>query len=332
MKEKNAYKSCKAISGKKILITIIIISLFAGVFTACAGNDIYYDRDKSTEGGLNIVTTIFPPWDFARNITGGKGEVSMLLPPGSESHSYEPSPQDIIKIQNSDIFIFTGGESDQWMEEILNSIDDGPDVVIRLMDCVETVEEELSEGMTSHEKHSHEVDYDEHVWTSPENAIIITEEILKAVCSLDEENQQHYTENAQSYISRLEQLSQGFRDIVAEGNRNTVVFGDRFPFRYFADEYGLEYYAAFPGCSSESEPSAATLAFLTELVKKEEIPTVFYIEFSNHKVADMICEATGAEAALFHSCHNVSKSDMEQGKTYIDLMEENQKKLKEALL
>lgn len=316
-------KENKFIKIKKYCVYFILISLLVISLMGCANKNILTEENDNTDG-LNIVTTIFPSYDFARQIIGNKGNVSMLLPPGAESHSYEPSPQDIIKIQKCDVFICTGGESEQWVEDVLESIDNNMKI-IKLMDCVETLEKNSDEMKDS------EKNYDEHVWTSPENAIDITKNISKCVCEIDSTNSEYYKKNTERYLQELSELSSMFRTIIEEGNRNTIVFGDRFPFRYFVKEYGLNYYSAFPGCSSETEPSVATLTSLTDLVKKDKIPVVFYIESSNHKTADMICEVTGAKLLLFHACHNLSSADMEAGKTYIDIMKKNAENLREAL-
>ena len=186
------------------------------------------------------------------------------------------------------------------------------------------------EGMQAEDSsHAHEVEYDEHVWTSPQNAILISRAIEQALCRINPENTEVYQKNADSYVSELETLDQNFRDFFAGVSHKTMIFGDRFPFRYFAEEYGLDCFAAFPGCSNETEPSAATIAFLTDKVKSEKISTVFYIEFSNHQVADSIAEAT--KTALFHSCHNVSAQEQKDGASYLSLMEQNLNTLKEVL-
>ena len=266
-----------------------------------------------------------------------KNRLKLLLPPGAESHSYEPTPKDIIEIQNCDVFIYVGGESDAWIEDILSSMDTSQKQLVALMDCVDTVEEETVEGMQA-EGHAHEegaaeqeAEYDEHVWTSPKNAILIVEKIANELSLLDDSNSEAYQSASTDYIEKLKVLDSSFETVVSSATRNMMIFGDRFPFRYFADAYGLDYYAAFPGCSSETEPSAATVAFLTDKVSEEKLPVVFYIEFSNHKVADAIAEATGAKAMLFHSCHNVSAEELEAGATYLSLMENNVEVLKEAL-
>ena len=169
------------------------------------------------------------------------------------------------------------------------------------------------------------------MWTSPVNAILITEQITKALQTADTKNEDFYQKNCDAYIAKLETLDQEFHDLVSGAAHKVLIFGDRFPFRYFTEEYGLEYYAAFPGCSAETEPSAATISFLINQVKTEQIPVVFHIEFSNEKVADAICESTGAKKLLFHSCHTVDQADMDAGVSYLSIMQGNLKNLKEAL-
>ena len=292
------------------------------------------DEGSHTENEkISIVATIFPQYDFARNVAGSLAKLTLLLPPGGESHSYEPSPKDMIQIQESDLFIYVGGESDQWIEDILQTLDTSKITTLKLMDCVDTVYEEVPKGLDAHEeKHVHgSYAYDEHVWTSPKNAQKITQAICDTLCTLDPENTQTYTQNCASYLAKLQTLDQSFEQTVAAGKRNVMVFGDRFPFRYFSDAYGLAYFAAFPGCSSETEPSAATLAFLTKKIEEENIPVVFYIEMSSQKVADALCEDTGAKKLLFHSCHNLTNEEFERGENYLSLMEDNLENLKTAL-
>ncbi len=310
-------------------ILLIIGALFLGtMLVACSG------KDKSDSDKISVVSTIFAPYDFTRQIVGDNAEITMLLPPGSESHSYEPSPKDIITIQECDIFIYVGGESDQWVRKVLDSMDTSDIKIITLMDCVDVVEEELVEGMEGDEEEDHEHDeeeYDEHVWTSPKNAKLILNKISEAICSVDSQNAESYKKNTESYLTKLDDLDKAFKEVVDSAVRKTLIFGDRFPFRYLADAYGLDYYAAFPGCSSETEASAATVAFLINKTKADKIPVVFHIEFSNEKIADVISEATGAKVLLLHSCHNITKKDFENGITYIELMNQNVQNLKEAL-
>ena len=219
------------------------------------------------------MATIFPPYDFARQIAKDKADITMLLPPGSESHSYEPTPQDIIKIQNCDIFIYVGGESDTWVNEIFKSIDTKNIKVISLMDVVDPVEEEPVEGMQTEDEHSGaNAEYDEHVWTSPKNAIKISQKISDVLCEVDAENSAEYKKNCSEYLSSLTVLDNDFTNLVKSAKRKVMVFGDRFPFRYFVDAYGLSYYAAFPGCSSETEPSAANDSVSYKQGKTREHP------------------------------------------------------------
>ncbi|MDR1177943.1 MAG: metal ABC transporter substrate-binding protein, partial [Spirochaetaceae bacterium] len=253
-------------------------------------------------GKINVVTTIFPPYDFVREIAGNKVNLTMLLPPGAESHSFEPTPQDIIRIQNCDVFVYVGGESDAWIERILESIDTGNIEIITLMDCVDVVEELVVEGMQDEEEgEEEEVEYDEHVWTSPRNAKLIVQKIAEVLKERDAPNAAVYDQNTASYLAKLTELDASFQGMISGARRKTFIFGDRFPFRYFADAYGLSYYAAFPGCSTETECSAATIAFLVNKVRAERIPVIFYIELSNERIADAICEETGAKKLLLHA-------------------------------
>jgi zinc transport system substrate-binding protein len=290
------------------------------------------DTGGNTEGKISVVTTNFPPYDFVREIGGTRVDLHMLLPPGSESHSFEPTPQDIIRIQNCDVFIYGGGESDDWVDRILDSMDTGKKHIISLLDCVDAVEEEIVEGMEEEEEEeTGEAEYDEHVWTSPHNAKLIVLKISDTLKRLDPSNAAEYERNTLAYITKLNELNDAFEKVVSGAARKTIVFGDRFPFRYFADAYGLTYFAAFPGCSTETECSAATIAFLVNKIRAEKIPVVFYIELSNEKIADTISEETGAKKRLLHAAHNITKRDFDRGVTYYDIMSGNVDSLKEAL-
>jgi zinc transport system substrate-binding protein len=312
---------------KKLLLAAIAV---CGLLISIAAFPTHASEVED-RGKLRITTTIFPPYDFARALAGDKAEVSMLLRPGAESHSFEPSPQDIIRIKDSDIFIFVGGESEAWVEQVLAGIE-SPDLrVLALMDCVSPVKEEIVAGMQSEEGEEEEEEYDEHVWTSPANAGLIIQAIADTLSAADANNAAFYRQKAKAYLEELKALDLAFREAVAGGVRKVIVFGDRFPFRYLTMAYGLEYFAAFPGCSADSEVSAATMAFLIDKVKQEGIPAVFHIELSNEKIADTLCEATGAQKLLMHSGHNLSRSDFASGVTYLDLMRANVRALAEAL-
>ena len=316
---------------KKIIAVFLAALTVCALLCACSGSS--DTGSKNEDKKLSIVTTIFPPYDFARQVSGGKAELAMLLPPGTESHNFDPTPQDMIKIQNADLFIYVGGESDKWVEDLLSSSSKKPKKMIALMNCVDKLEEEIVEGMQAEEESddSDEVEYDEHVWTSPKNAIIISKKICSELKELDPQNASLYESNTNEYSKKLSSLDNDFKRVTEAGKRNIMVFGDRFPFKYFADAYSLKYYAAFPGCSGETEPSAATVAFLIDKVKEEKIPVVFVIEFSSGKIADTICESTGAKKLTMHSCHNVTQEQFEGGVTYLELMQQNVINLEEAL-
>jgi zinc transport system substrate-binding protein len=502
---------------KRFLLTAVMLSVAVCVLFAGGKKDA-----TANNGRPNIVATNFPPYDFVRAIAGDKVNLSMLLPPGAESHSFEPTPQDIIKIQNADVFIYVGGETDVWVDRILESMDISKMKIIRMMDAVDVVEEEIVEGMEDDEhdhghdefdpanvkdrplsdfagswksgvpflnngsldsyiahqaeeegisaaeakaalnsawasdydaltitgntlgignrtaayayrgyeivesdhgasvwykyqisaptngfpeyimfndhgggseeehheeeehhdeeehegvphihfkygnagfaelleragwagmffdadasageivetvvghghEHEEEVAYDEHVWTSPKNAQRIVRAIADALCEVDAADAALFRRNAQAYNAQLDELDREFRAVVDAAKHKTIVFGDRFPFRYFADAYGLTYFAAFPGCSTETEPSAATVAFLIDKIKAEKIPVVFHIELSNERMADTIAAETGAKKLLLHACHNISKQDFDRGVTFLEIQKANVPRLREAL-
>lgn len=310
---------------KKTLSITILLAMLCALLSGCGAQ-------SEPEGeGISVVATVFAPYDFARQLVGERGEVTLLLPPGSEAHSYEPSPKDIIEIQNCDLFIYVGGVSDAWVSDVLESV--GGEVrTVTLMDCVELLEEEHVEGMeVDEDEHEGEIEYDEHVWTSPRNAELICEKIAAALCEVDPEGAEEYGTALESYCAQLDELDAAFTEVVENGVRDTVVFGDRFPLLYFAKAYGLNYYAAWPGCADEAEPSAATVTFLIDKVKAEGIPVVFHIELSNEDMADTICNETGAKKMLFSACHNVTRAQFDEGVTYLELMWQNVDALREAL-
>lgn len=322
---------------------LLFFIMTAGLLlTGCSA--VRQEAGPAPDGGerVRVAATIFPPCDFVRQIGGEYVDVVQLLKPGMEPHSYEPSPADIIRIMDSDLFLYAGGESDVWVEEILEGSDRAP-VSCSLLDWVDPLEEETSEGMQVKEHHHEhaegetdgvhleETEYDEHVWTSPVNAQLLVEQIRDVLISLDPCREEIYEKNAAAYLEELRALDEDYRQMTENAKRKTLVFGDRFPFLYLVRTYGLEYYAAFPGCSGESEPSAATIAFLTDQVEEEGIPVVFQLELSNGRVADAIAEAAGAETEILHSCHTLTVSEAERGETYLSLMRRNLEALRRAL-
>ena len=344
--------------GKACLIMLAaVLMIFSAGLTGCGRTE------EAEDGRMKVVTTIFPPYDFARAVSGGLADVTMLLSPGEEVHSYEPTPLDIKRIQGSDLFIYVGGENDVWVDRILDNMGEERPRTLRMVELTDTVAEEIVEGMMEergehehsgehedhgelaeseeavYEEHIHSGDSseeeheeaDEHVWTSPVKAAEITEAIAEKMAEIDPDNAESYRANARDYIAQILEIDAQFREITKNAARRTIVFGDRFPIRYFAEEYGLEYFAAFPGCSSETEPSASTLAFLIDKVRQEKIPVVFSIELSNGNISRAICESSEAVPRTYNSCHNVTRDQMESGATYVSLMTENLDVIREAL-
>ena len=281
------------------------------------------------EGKVHVVATTFPAYDFARAVVGDAGTVTMLISPGTETHSYDPSPQDIRKIQNCDLFIYGGGESDAWMDGILASIDMNIPTVA-MTEVVSLLKSPHIENPDEEHHHEHSV-YDEHVWTSPANAALIVAAVRDKLAKIDEDNADLYRAQAEAYIKEIETLDAEFADLVQNAPRKTVLFADRFPFLYFVNQYGLTYHAAYPGCAEKTEPGPKTVAMLIDMVRDESVPAVFYTEFSDQRLADAICEKTDAVKLLFHSCHNLSKKDFVAGETYVSLMRQNLNNLRKAL-
>ena len=399
----------------KKLKSIFTIFLSMMILFACSPKGSVQTNDID-DNKINVVTTIFASYDFVREIAGDSANVTMLLPPGAECHSFEPTPSDIIKIQNSDVFIHIGGTSDMWAKQVIDSIDNHNIKIISLMECIPNLKEEISDDHDDHEheeldKHEntvhnkqnefhddeheqnehhddehengehddeanengehdddandndehnnddHDIDendnemknnnhdtdnsnyvvnetvltYDEHVWTSVENAKLIVQKISEVLCETDNENSSFYQKQTTDYLKKLDDLDNKFTSIVQNAKRKTLIFADRFPFRYFTEHYGLEYEAAFSSCSVQTEASWKTIKELTDKINDEKIPAVFHIELSNEILADRIAEQTGAKKLLLHTCHNISKNDFENNASYLTLMEQNAENLKFAL-
>lgn len=320
---------------KKTVLKIVSLSLtfmiLIGVLSSCSKRK----ESKKTEK-LSIVAAMYPQYDFAKHIGGDRADVKLLLKPGTESHSYEPTPQDIKDIEKCDLFIYTGGENDEWVNDLIKNLGDRAPKILKLTDIVDTVDEEQVEGMEAdhddNDDHDHDDhDVDEHVWTSPENAVKICNSIASEMSKMDKENVSYYEANLKKYTGEINKVDNEIKDIVKNSKRKTIVVADRFPLRYFVDHYGLNYYAAFPGCSDQTEADASTIAFLIDKVKENSIPVVFEIELSNGKIADTVAEATGAKKLTFYSCHNVSRDQFKDGMSYVDMMKLNAESLKKAL-
>ena len=350
-----------------------------------------FDASPEAAGKLKVAVTLFPYYDFVRQIAGDQVDLQMVIPAGMDSHSFEPTPADIRTIQHADVLISNGGTMEHWLDETLAALDTTNMTIVTMMDYVDTVEEEIVEGMedadhdhdhahvhaaddhdhsnerpeehaayaheaddydhsgetpeehaahaheaddhdyVDHDGHEEEIEYDEHIWTSPVNAMKLVDVIGDTLAEADPAHADTYHQGAENYKKELEEIDAGFREVSANRKRNMIVMGDKFPFRYLADEYQLDYRAAFSGCSSDTEPSAKTIAYLIDKVKEEQIPAVYYLELSSHRVAEIIGEETGAEPLLLHSCHNVTRAQFDAGITYAGLMRQNIENLRKGI-
>ncbi len=318
------------------LFLALILSLS---LCACGRTQSDTDNDK-----LQVMASSFPYYDFARVIGGEYVQVSLLIAAGREVHSFEPTPLDVVRLAESDVFLYNGGESELWVKEILESSGEHIAVTAAMMDYAPLLEEEIVEGMeTSVHHHHHEEDcedghehheeaaYDEHIWTSPVVAQDLCRAICEALSTADPNHRNQYEANLDAYLVELQSLDEAFREVVAEGNRATLVFGDRFPLQYFCAEYSLTYSAAFHGCAGDTEPSLGTMKYLIDKVNDEQLPVVYTIELSSQKIANAIAETTGAKVLTFHSCQTVSRQEFDGGETYLSLMWRNAEALKEGL-
>lgn len=313
----------KIIAGAAILLALTI-SMFAA-------------KAKKSDK-LKVVTTIFPEYDWAREIIGDKAanvELTLLLGNGVDLHSYQPSIQDIAKISTADIFIYVGGESDGWVKDALRNAINKNMKVINLMETLgdKVKAEEIKEGMQAEEEED-EVEYDEHVWLSLRNAKILCAEIAAALSAKDPANATAYKANLASYTARLDALDVKYAAAVKAGSKNTILFGDRFPFRYFVEDYGLDYFAAFVGCSAETEASFETVIFLSKKVDELGLNSVLKIESGDGKIARTIIQNTKKKNARVLTLDSIQSTTLKQAKagtTYLSIMEDNLKVLEEAL-
>ena len=323
---------------KKYISLLIIAVLTLGLFSGCGANT---ESAVGSSDKIQIVTTIFPEYDWVMNVLGNQAknaEVTMLLDNGVDLHSYEPSPKDVLKITTCDLFIYVGGESDQWVDDALAEAVNENMQVINLMEVLgdSVSEEEVVEGMQAEEEEGEEeeVEYDEHVWLSLRNASKIVDKIEEALCNLDQANAQEYSANATSYKEQLSALDQDYEAAISEKQVNAILFGDRFPFRYMVDDYDLDYYAAFVGCSAETEASFETVTFLAQKVDELSLPAVLIIDGSDGKIAETIVESTtnkNQQILTLDSMQSTTSDDVENGKTYLSIMKDNLSILKQAL-
>ena len=326
---------------KKITALLLALFMLVGALAGCGKQNDTNQTDK-----LSIVTTIFPEYDWVREILGEKAdnaEITMLLDNGVDLHSYQPTADDIVKISDCDLFIYVGGESDEWVEDALRNAANGNMKVINLLevlgDSVKT--EEIVEGMqeAEHEhedaeEHEHEEEADEHVWLSLKNAKMLVRVISKALQELDPDSKDIYAANADAYVKKLSALDAEYQAAVDAASNKTILFGDRFPFRYLVDDYGLHYYAAFVGCSTETEAGFETISFLAKRVDEWKLPCVLTIEGAQHKIAETVVRNTTAKnqrVLTMDSMQSTTSKDVKNGTTYLSVMEKNLSVLKEVL-
>ena len=325
-----------------MLVAVLAVCALSGCGTSKSGED---TKDKK----IKIVTTIFPEYDWVMQILGDKADkadVTMLLDKGVDLHSYQPSTADIAKISEADVFIYVGGESDEWVEDVLKEAKNKKLKVINLMDVMgdKAKEEEVKEGMQPEEeehaeeakdgKEEEEVEYDEHVWLSLKNAKIFTKKIADVLSEVDKDDAKTYQANYESYAKKLDDLDKKYADAVASAKNKTLVFGDRFPFRYLVNDYGLDYYAAFVGCSAESEASFETVTFLAKKIDELGLGNVLTIEGKNHKIAKTVVDNTknkDQKVLTMDSMQSTTSKDVKDGATYLGIMEKNLEVVKEAL-
>ncbi len=289
---------------------------------------------EKTSGKLQVVTTLFPYYDFVREIAKDCADVTLLLTPGREAHSFEPTPTDVVTLSEADLFIYNGGESEEWVEDILEAAGENISLSLCMFDYVDPREEEFSEGMQQSRGHEEEeeTEYDEHIWTSPRNAAAAVQAITDGLCRIDAKNADLYHKNETAYLAKLSTLDDSFRALRREAKRNLLVFGDRFPLLYLCKAYDLDYRAAFHGCSSDTEPSLATMEYLIRTVRENDIPVIYTVDLDSKKIAEAIAECTDAEIETLYSAQTVSRADFQDGETYLSLMKRNLNALRKGLM
>jgi len=318
----------------KVLLSILAILIIVGICAAIVigGNK----RTDSNKAKYKVVASNFANYDFLRAIIGDNKDVELtfLLGPGKDAHSYDPTAGDLIKIQEADLFVYVGGKMEKWSDKVLDSYDTNGKKIVCISEFVDTIEEKEVDGAeeNEHDNEEHEKGaFDEHIWTSPENAIKMVNSLEKAMEEIDSENASSYRENADKYIDQIKDVDKKIQEIVDNKVRDRLVFADKMPMQYFMDYYHLKVTAAFDGCSSETDPSAKTIAYLQNKVKEEKIPVILYIELNPGKVAETIAKETGAETMQIQTLHNVSLEDFNNGETWVSLMTRNIDVLKKAL-
>ena len=317
--------------GITFLITIILI------FSLLVIGISKINKQSQSEEKIKVIATLFPQYDFAKQIGGDKVDVSLLLTPGTETHTYEPTPQDIINVNKADLYIYTGKYMEPWSDKIANSITSNTQVLdasknINLIN-EEQFEEEHNTTDINEEEHdnSHHHEYDPHIWLNPQNAIGMVKNIEEELCNIDPQNKEYYQKNAENYINQLESLDTEIETTIKESKKNKIAFGGTFAYAYFIQRYNLQYVSAYDSCGENSEPSVTKVKEVIDYMKENNINVIFYQELSAGKIADTISKETNATKLVFHTIHNASQEEINDGETYISLMQKNLQNLKQAL-
>jgi zinc transport system substrate-binding protein len=325
---------------KNIAFIVILIMIFTAI-TAVIIN--FKNPMKNNKGDkIEVIATLFPQYDFAKQIGGDKVNVTLLLPPGTESHTYEPTPQDMIKINESDLFVFTGAEMEPWAENLISGMKKDINVLdlsktVKLINTEEFEEEheQHHDGDEEEHEHHHEEEhnhaYDPHIWLNPQYAIKMVRSIEDELINIDPQNATYYKNNADNYIKQIEELDLQFDELVNNSNSKKIAFGGAFAYAYFVERYDLDFMSAYDTCGESAEPSTAKLKEVIEYINENNIPVVFYKEYSNGNIAKTISDATGAKMLVFNTVHNVSRDELNNGASYISIMKENLENLKQAL-
>ena len=329
----------------KLIKTFSTIVLALAIGLSFCGCDSLFSK-KEDDGKISIVCTIFPEYDWLRNIIGdghSNIELTLLIDDGADVHGFQPSTDDIVKISTCDMFVYVGGESSTWVDDAIANVTNKDMVIVDVVDAIgqDALEEEIVEGMQveehgdhDEEGHDGETEFDEHVWLSLSNAQIICATLVDELCALDPDNAPDYRLNESLYVEELQQMDAAFREVCGNSARNTIVVGDRFPFRYLVNDYGIEYYAAFVGCSSDTQASFETIAFLASKVDELNLPWIIELEGSTLGLAQTIIDSSasgGQEIIYLNSMEFISDEDIQNGVTYVDIMQSNLDALQIAL-
>lgn len=335
---------------KKNIAFLLVLTLIFTVITAVIIN-VKNPTNKKNGDKIEVIATLFPQYDFAKQIGGDKVNVTLLLPPGAESHTYEPTPQDMVQINNSDLFVFTGEEMEPWADNLIAGMKDDIHVLdlsktVKLINMEEFEEEHEGEGHEhdqendghehehehEHEnEHEHHHSYDPHIWLNPQYAIKMVESIEKELCMIDPENADYYKNNANQYINQIKELDSEFEQTINNSSNKKIAFGGAFAYAYFVERYDLDFISAYDSCGETAEPSTAKIKEVIDYINNNKIPVVFYKEYTTGNIARTISEATGAKMLVFNTVHNVSKDEIQNGASYVSIMRENLENLKQAL-